>query len=336
MSQEDDDRNLLMVLIDLTPVWWGTYAHVDLMLPTFIEHVLAFASAHLTLSPLNEVAIIGVTPERTEFLWPSLSPVDEVECHNGQYEAFSIIGQTVRKKVNQMVTSCESTAYTVAFANAINNALCYFIRRCREMRPTFAFTKVESDSEVDEDIQSLLKDNFHARILVVRAADDDSSQYLSLMNAVFTAQKLGILIDACIIPPTRMSNPAEEHLRQSSTALQESGHSSLFQQAAELTGGIYLRIPNPPGLIQYLLCVFLPHARLRSQLILPDSSGGSSAGVDFRSACFCHHKMVDLAYVCSVCLSVFCDFYPVCTTCQTPFRIPVAVNLPPNKLKNVK
>nr|CDS26052.2 cap specific mRNA [Hymenolepis microstoma] len=297
MAQEDGDHNLLMILIDLTPVWWGTFAHEFLILPTFIENILAFASSHLALSPLNEVAIVGVTPEKTEFLWPSLNPIDKIECRNGQYEPFSIIGQTVRKKVNQMVMSCESTSCTVSFANAINNALCFFIRRCREMRPTFAYTRIDSNTVVEDDIHSLLKDNFHARILVVRAAEDDSSQYLSLMNAVFTAQKMGVLIDACIIPPTRMSYSIEDQLRQSSTTLQESGHSSLFQQAAELTGGIYLRIPRPAGLLQYLLCVFLPHAGLRSQMILPDSNGGSSAGVDFRSACFCHRKMVDLAYL---------------------------------------
>ncbi|VDO06395.1 unnamed protein product [Rodentolepis nana] len=326
MAQEDGDRNLLMILIDLTPVWWGTFAHEFLILPTFIENILAFASSHLALSPLNEVAIVGVTPEKTEFLWPSLNPIDKIECRNGQYEPFSIIGQTVRNKVNQMVMSCDSTSCTVSFANAINNALCFFIRRCREMRPTFAYTRVDSNTVVEDDIHNLLKDNFHARILVVRAAEDDSSQYLSLMNAVFTAQKMGVLIDACIIPPTRMSYSIEDHLRQSSTTLQESGHSSLFQQAAELTGGIYLRIPRPAGLLQYLLCVFLPHAGLRSQMILPDSNGGSSAGVDFRSACFCHRKMVDLAYVCSVCLSVFCEFSPVCSTCQTPFRIPTSID----------
>lgn len=28
-----------------------------------------------------------------------------------------------------------------------------------------------------------------------------------------------------------------------------------------------------------------------------------NVGVDFRAACFCHRKVVDLGFVCSVCLS---------------------------------
>ncbi|VDK34595.1 unnamed protein product [Taenia asiatica] len=331
MVQGDENRELLVVLIDLTPVWWGTYAHENLILPSFIECVLAFVNCHLTLSPLNEVAIIGVTPEQTEFLWPSSTPLEEFElqpCHYGQYEAFAILGETVRRKVQRLVTSCESLTCSVSFASAINNALCYYIRRCRELRPTLSLQNDSAPSNANEtvaveDISSLLTDNFHARILVVRAADDNSAQYLSLMNAVFTAQKLGVLIDACIIPPTRMAYSADDPLRQSSTTLQESSNSSLFQQAADLTGGIYLRIPRPAGLLQYLLSVFLPRAGLRSQLILPDCGGGVGTGVDFRSACFCHRKMVDLSYVCSVCLSIFCSFTPICSTCQTPFKIPI-------------
>lgn len=341
MVQGDENRELLMVLIDLTPVWWGTYAHENLIFPSFIECILAFVNCHLTLSPLNEVAIIGVTPEQTEFLWPSLTPLEDLElqsCYYGQYEAFTILGETVRRKVQRLITSCESLACTVSFASAINNALCYYIRRCRELRPTLSLQNDPASSNTNaivavEDISSLLTDNFHARILVVRAAEDNSAQYLSLMNAVFTAQKLGVLIDACIIPPTRMSYSADDPLRQSSTTLQESSNSSLFQQAADLTGGIYLRIPRPAGLLQYLLSVFLPRAGLRSQLILPDCGGGAATGVDFRSACFCHRKMVDLSYVCSVCLSIFCAFTPICSTCQTPFKIPIVAVLPPEKLK---
>ena len=35
-----------------------------------------------------------------------------------------------------------------------------------------------------------------------------------------------------------------------------------------------------------------------------------------RAACFCHRQLVDVGYVCSVCLSIFCKFNPVCTTCH--------------------
>ncbi|VDD81911.1 unnamed protein product [Mesocestoides corti] len=299
MAKNDDNRELLVVAIDLTPVWWGTYAHENLILPTFIESILAFVNVHLMLSPLNEVAIIGVTPERTEFLWPSPTPIEEFELQPsqyGQYEALTVLGETVRRKVNKLVSSCESLNCTVTFSGAVIKALCYFMRRCRELRPTVALPTNSESTTVGDDLGSLLRDNFHARILVVRAAEDTAAQYLALMNAVFTAQKLRVPIDACIIPPTTMSHNTDDPLRQSSTTLQEASHSSLFQQAADLTGGIYLRVPRPAGLLQYLISVFLPRSGLRSQLILPDSRSAST-GVDFRAACFCHRKLVDLAYL---------------------------------------
>ena len=34
--------------------------------------------------------------------------------------------------------------------------------------------------------------------------------------------------------------------------------------------------------------------------------------VDFRAACFCHKRIIDMGYVCSVCLSSMCVFVCVC------------------------
>lgn len=338
-SSNSECRELLVVAIDLTPVWWGTYAHENLLLPTFIESILAFVNIHLMLSPLNEAAVIGVTPQKTEFLWPVPNPVDDFELqpsHYGQYEALAVLGETVRRKVSELVSSCESLNCTVAFSAAITKALCFFMRRCRELRPTVALSTNSDTNTVDDDISNLLRDNFHARILVVRAAEDTAAQYLALMNAVFTAQKLRVPIDACIIPPTTttLAGTTEDPLRQSSStmALRESSHSSLFQQAADLTGGTYLSVPRPACLLQYLTSVFLPRAEMRSRLILPDSRS-TSLGVDFRAACFCHRKLVDLAYVCSVCLSIFCSFSPICSTCLNPFKVPNAAPVISEKSK---
>ncbi len=82
--------------------------------------------------------------------------------------------------------------------------------------------------------------------------------------------------------------------------------------------------------------MFLPDAGLRSHLSLP-----SAERVDYRAACFCHRELIDVSlplttpklfvtnvcffqigYVCSVCLSIFCKFSPMCTTCHTFFKAP--------------
>ena len=74
--------------------------------------------------------------------------------------------------------------------------------------------------------------------------------------------------------------------------------SGLLQQGCDITGGQYLHIPHVNGLLEYLLWVFLPSLCCRAKLVLP-----SPSKVDYRAACFCHRQLVDIGYVCSVCLS---------------------------------
>ncbi|XP_073737370.1 general transcription factor IIH subunit 3 isoform X5 [Callorhinus ursinus] len=77
-------------------------------------------------------------------------------------------------------------------------------------------------------------------------------------------------------------------------------------------------LDSDSGLLQQW--VFLPDQDQRSQLILPPP-----VHVDYRAACFCHRNLIEIGYVCSVCLSIFCNFSPICTTCETAFKI----SLPP-------
>ena len=44
--------------------------------------------------------------------------------------------------------------------------------------------------------------------------------------------------------------------------------------------------------------VFLPEPSTRKKLTLPPK-----VQVDYRAACFCHRNLIDIGYVCSVCLS---------------------------------
>ena len=43
------------------------------------------------------------------------------------------------------------------------------------------------------------------------------------------------------------------------------------------------------------------------------------SSVDFRASCFCHKQPIDVGYVCSVCLSIFCEQLPACITCGADF-----------------
>jgi transcription initiation factor TFIIH subunit 3 len=84
----------------------------------------------------------------------------------------------------------------------------------------------------------------------------------------------------------------------------------------DLTSGIYLRVPDPNGLLQYLLWLYLTDKEVRKMLALP-----TKVAVDYRPACFCHHKLIDTGYVCSVCLSIYCDNTLTCSTCRSAFDV---------------
>ncbi|XP_055918026.1 general transcription factor IIH subunit 3 [Eupeodes corollae] len=148
--------------------------------------------------------------------------------------------------------------------------------------------------------------NINSRILVITGSNECASQYLTYMNVFFTARKLKIALDVCAIDKTL----------------------KLFQQGCDITGGHYLRLPQIEGMLQYLLWVFLPDPQSRKKLVLPPAEK-----VDYRAACFCHREVIDIGYVCSACLSIFCKFSPICTTCHTVFKTPGPLALKTKKRK---
>jgi transcription initiation factor TFIIH subunit 3 len=131
------------------------------------------------------------------------------------------------------------------------------------------------------------------------------------MNSIFAAQRLQIPVDV----------------------LKLAGTTTFLQQASDATDGVYLAPPpndikGGAGLLQYLMMGFLPDATSRQFLNQPGKTD-----VDFRAACFCHRKVIDIGYVCSVCLSIFCDpaILPnqQCLTCGTALNLPVGWNVKP-------
>lgn len=137
-------------------------------------------------------------------------------------------------------------------------------------------------------------ESLQSRILIVSVSSstDSAHQYIPIMNGIFACQRLRIPIDVCKL----------------------SGDAVFLQQASDATRGVYMSLTEPRGLLQYLMMAFLPDQRSRKHLVLP-----TRVDVDFRAACFCHRRVVDVGFVCSICLSIFCE-PPAngdCLTCST-------------------
>ncbi|KAL3824821.1 hypothetical protein ACJIZ3_020850 [Penstemon smallii] len=131
------------------------------------------------------------------------------------------------------------------------------------------------------------------RILCLHGSQDGPGQYVAVMNSIFSAQRSMVPIDSCVIGAQ---------------------HSAFLQQASYITGGVYLKPQHLDGMLQCLLTVFATDLHSRSFLLLP-----KPPGVDFRASCFCHKRTIDMGYICSVCLSIFCEDQKKCSTCGSIF-----------------
>lgn len=218
-----------------------------------------------------------ITFYHRKFLHPPEHPRIESLCRPGQYDLFSRVDADVRNGLGELLlndTSSQNGAKSESLVGgAMARALCFIHKVQRELSLTH---------------------KLQPRLLVVSASSDSALQYMTFMNAFFTAQKEVTYISDLVLHSFLI--PEIQNIVIDCCMMDED--SGLFQQGCDITGGQYLHIPNTAGLLQYLLWVFLPSPACRSKLVLPPP-----AKVDYRAACFCHRKLVDIGWVCSICLS---------------------------------
>ncbi|NXN50780.1 TF2H3 factor, partial [Rynchops niger] len=293
----DDELSLLVIVIDTNPIWWGKKAQgeAEFTLSKCIDAAMVLGNSHLFMNRTNRLAVIASHTQESRFLYPGKrwafadlfgdgGNSMESNCSgskDGKYELLTAINDAIAEEIKDLMTKTDMRGQQTETLLAGSLAKAL----CCILLIT-EYSKPLSNQEIK------------SRILVIKAAEDCALQYMNFMNVIFAAQKQSILIDACVLD----------------------SDSGLLQQACDITGGIYLKVPHMPSLLQYLLWVFLPDQERRSQLVLPPP-----VHVDYRAACFCHRNLIEIGYVCSVCLSIFCNFSPICSTCETAFKI----SLPP-------
>ncbi|KAJ3748950.1 transcription factor Tfb4-domain-containing protein [Lentinula detonsa] len=170
------------------------------------------------------------------------------------------------------IPPAETPSTPSALVGALTKSLCYINRLTLEFNA--------STANATEGLEPLTLSD--PRILILSVSPDQTASYIPVMNSIFSAQKLKVTIDACQIY----------------------GPETVFlQQAAHLTGGSYIYLERRDALLQYLTMTFLPPPSVRHTISVPTQDK-----IDFRAACFCHKNIVDVGFVCSVCLSSFTKF----------------------------
>ncbi|KAI7902307.1 TFIIH subunit Tfb4/p34 [Cokeromyces recurvatus] len=285
ISVSEDDSNLLIIIIDTNPFAWeeSSKAENPLSLDQALNQILIFINAHLALKYDNKVVAIASHVGQSKILYPLPDDEEPTMSVNGNKRNANMYPhfQVVTEQIVSNLQKLLSSTNTE------------FLNKDIGVSPTItgalsmALCYINRVTKLDDE------GHIKPRILILSVSPVSAFQYIPLMNCIFSAQKASIPLDVCKI---------------------YGDETGFLQQASNITGGVYVRVENPHALLEYLMMAFLPDRYSRNYLNLP-----SQDQVDFRAACFCHKKIVDIGFVCSVCLSIFCKWSPVCSTCKTKF-----------------
>jgi len=286
-----DKSSHISVVLDLSPSQWHLSSLPDnpypLSFKSFLSQVLAFLNLHIASKHENTLAVFGAFPGKSVMLYSSSDPAsDSSDSGNPNiYRPFEIVDSRVVTRIEEELELIddEEEEAPIGLVGALTKALCY-INRITHPTTSTQSTIVEDPATLPD-----------PRILILSVSQDLSTSYIPIMNSIFSAQKLKVIIDVCKVY----------------------GPNAVFlEQAAHLTGGSYVYLERRDALLQHLVMSHLPSPALRKLMTVPTQDK-----IDFRAACFCHKNIIDVGFVCSVCLSIFCAPVPVCSTCRTKFPI---------------
>ncbi len=292
--------SLLTIILDTNPHAWALLAPT-LSFSSAIANLLVFIDAHLAFNNANKVAIIASHTQRAEFLYPlpepktpphtngtaspsadgdtemadAFPPTSPPSNDANHYRPFHHIQTTLLRALTTLLNTTPPSTLTptTSLAGALTLALTYTNKLTLSLSApsTNTTTTSQPDQYAAESAPAL-----NARILILSVSGDLARQHIQIMNAIFACQRLRIPIDIAKI----------------------AGDTVFLQQASDATHGTYTKLDHPRGLLQYLMMAFLPDQASRRFLVAPTASY-----VDFRAACFCHRRVVDVGFVCSVCLA---------------------------------
>ncbi|KNA24492.1 hypothetical protein SOVF_014890 [Spinacia oleracea] len=276
-----DDVSLVVLLLDTNPYFWTSSSSSSLSFSHFISHVLSFVNSILLLNQLNQVVIIATGHNTCGYIYDSSL-----------------------SSVSSSISANESSgdAKMPAFCSEVLKSLEDFVKNDESLSSVDAGNGVGSSllsgslSMALCYVQRVFRTGpLHPqpRILCLHGSPDGPEQYVAVMNSIFSAQRSMVPVDSCVIGAQ---------------------HSAFLQQASYITGGVYLKPQYLDGLFQYLSTVFATDLHSRKFIQLP-----KPVGVDFRASCFCHKNTIDMGYICSVCLSIFCMPHKKCSTCGSEY-----------------
>ncbi|KAK5947384.1 RNA polymerase II transcription factor B subunit 4 [Knufia obscura] len=257
---------------------------------------------------------------------PSIS-----ETESNKYRPYRLIEEELVRNLRSLMSSTSPNTLhqttSTKIAGALTLALSYINRRSQEYQESLtglSSSLADQSAATATDPNSNSTNALQSRILIVTLSPstDLAHQYIPIMNSIFACQRLNIPIDVLQLPllstdPKQKQTQTQPQPPPTTDTPAPSQTSTVFlQQASDATHGIFIlahltptpsTTPTttniaPTSMLTYLLTSFLPTPTSRLHLITP-----TRVDVDFRAACFCHRNIIPIGYVCSICLSIFCE-----------------------------
>lgn len=297
-----ESPSLLMVIMDTNPVQWGLLGDKN-SLQKVLHSLLIAINSHLALNSANRVTIIASHPDGARILYPSKierHPTTHTDNKSPSPEdsQADTPAPPMRPASNSQGHSFIKTQMYRQF-KLVDETFLHELQALFNTPPPTKPPKNLLSSSLSRALTYINKSQqadalVKARVLVINTSPDEHLKYIPIMNCIFAAQKMKIPINVC----------------------QLASKATFLQQAADATGGIYLNISNLDGLVQYFATAFFIEPSLKHILVKP-----TKEDIDFRASCFQTGKVVDIGFVCSVCLCILSEI-PVdekCPACDSEF-----------------
>lgn len=284
---DDLNPSLLVLIIDCSPMLWRQRnENSNAVIPqtlidfeTTIKSIIFYLNSYALMHRENRLVVIATHPDKSTVIYPRRNKINN-NCNNEEDNFIPILHSLPSIISNALVNIANTKVEIIdKFTKSLSNS---------------TLSQALSTSLCIINRQLKINPKLQPRILTTQIGKDDSKSYNSVMNSIFSAQKIGVPVDALIL--SKEDSP-------------------FLQQACLITNGIYLHPADQRDILQLLLTHCLASLCTRYTLECPIQKI-----VDFKASCFCHQKSVEFAFMCTVCLALTCEETEVCSTCNTKVK----------------
>jgi len=280
-----------------------------------LNQVHLYATTFLMFSDSNRISILVTLGPAFPCKWLVQNiETKQLKTLKSKFKKFFI---EVKEKSSQNLENINETASLVSaspIAESLGMALCYLnklqVKKSHSKAANATQTGVVSTDDKkgsEKTIMTASTLEIPGKILLISHTSQMNlqTQYLNLINSAFCAKEHGIVIDIIVLD--KLDNEAFVAVGT------KEGTFTMFSQVSDLTKGVLHHCKELSYLYHLLTICVTPTFDDREKLLVTSSQ----VEVDYRAATFDTKRLVDIGFVCSICLEVFEFYQPLCPICDS-------------------